>query len=51
MKELSLNILDISQNSITAGASLVEISLTEDENGWLTLAVKDDGCGMSEETL
>ena len=51
MKELSLNILDISQNSITAGASLVEIYLTEDENGWLTLAVKDDGCGMSEETL
>ena len=51
MKELSLNILDISQNSITAGASLVEISLIEDENGWLTLSVKDDGCGMSEETL
>lgn len=51
MKELSLNILDISQNSITAGASLVEILLTEDENGWLTLTVRDDGCGMSEETL
>ncbi|MBR5538732.1 MAG: ATP-binding protein [Clostridia bacterium] len=51
MKELSLNILDISQNSITAGASLVEISLVEKEDGWLTLAVTDDGCGMSEETL
>lgn len=51
MKELSLNILDISQNSITAGASLVEILLTEDESGWLTLAIRDNGCGMSEETL
>ena len=51
MKELSLNILDISQNSITAGASLVEISLIEKEDGWLTLAIVDNGCGMSEETL
>ena len=51
MKELSLNILDISQNSITAGASLVEILLTEEADGWLTLAIRDDGCGMSEETL
>ena len=51
MKELSLNILDISQNSITAGASLVEILLTEETDGWLTLTIRDDGCGMSEETL
>ena len=51
MKELSLNILDISQNSITAGASLVEISLVEKEDGWLTLTIVDNGCGMSEETL
>ncbi len=51
MQELSLNILDISQNSITAGASLVEISIIEDDDDWLTLTIKDDGCGMSEETL
>ncbi len=51
MKELSLNILDISQNSITAGASLVEILLIEEKDGWLTLTIRDDGCGMSEETL
>ena len=51
MKELSLNILDITKNSVTAGAKNIEISLIEDENGILTLSIKDDGCGMSEETL
>ena len=51
MQELSLNILDISQNSISAGASLVEISLYETVDGWLTLTITDDGCGMTEETL
>ncbi len=51
MKELSLNILDITKNSVTAGAENIEISLVTDENGILTLIVKDDGCGMSEETV
>lgn len=51
MKELSLNILDITQNSISARASLIYITLTEDTDGWLTLAIRDDGCGMTEETL
>ena len=51
MKELSLNILDITQNSITAGASNITISLIEDDDGWLTLNITDNGCGMSEETL
>ena len=31
MKELSLNILDIAENSVKAKATLVEILLTEDE--------------------
>ena len=51
MKELSLNILDVAKNSVSAGASLIEISLFEDENGWLKLSINDDGCGMSEEVL
>ena len=50
MKELSLNILDIAQNSIHAEASLVEIILTETEET-LKLEIKDDGKGMSEEFL
>ena len=37
MRDLSLHLLDLTQNSVTAGASLVEILLTLEENGWLTL--------------
>lgn len=48
MKELSLNILDIAKNSVTAGASLVEIAVTEDASR-LTITVKDNGCGMTAE--
>ena len=51
MKELSLNILDITQNSVSAGASQIEISLSEGGDGWLTLTIADNGCGMSRETL
>ena len=47
MKELSLNILDIAQNSIRAEASLIEILLDETETT-LTLTIRDNGCGMSE---
>ncbi len=50
MKELSLNILDITGNSTKAGAENIEITLTEKDN-ILTLTVKDDGCGMSEEMV
>lgn len=49
MKELSLNILDIAENSLKAGASLVKILLTE-ENNTLIIEIADNGCGMSEET-
>ena len=50
MKELSLNILDISENSVKAGATLTEILIHEDEEN-LTITIKDDGCGMTEEIL
>ncbi|MBR5818058.1 MAG: sensor histidine kinase [Clostridia bacterium] len=50
MKELSLNVLDITENSVKAGATLIEISLTERDNT-LTVTVTDNGCGMSEETV
>ena len=49
MKELSLNILDIAENSTKAGATLVEITLQETEET-LTITVKDNGHGMSAET-
>jgi signal transduction histidine kinase len=50
MKEISLNILDIAENSVKAKASLTEIYVTE-EGDMLTLIIKDDGCGMDEETV
>ena len=48
MKELSLNILDIVQNSITAGAEHIGIALLEDADGKLRMTVCDDGCGMTK---
>ncbi|MBR3995526.1 MAG: sensor histidine kinase [Clostridia bacterium] len=52
MKELSLNILDISQNSLKAGAKNVSIVLDEaSERNTLILTISDDGCGMSEEMV
>lgn len=46
MKELSLNILDIAKNSVKADAKLIEILIVE-EDGFRTLTIRDDGCGMS----
>ena len=50
MKELSLNSLDITENSVKAGATLTEIRITEVDNT-LTISIKDNGCGMSEEVV
>lgn len=50
MKELSLNILDITENSVKANATLTEIILDETDD-MLTLTIKDDGCGMSEDMV
>lgn len=50
MKELSLNILDIAENSVKARASLTQILLSETANT-LTLTIADDGCGMDAETV
>jgi nitrogen fixation/metabolism regulation signal transduction histidine kinase len=50
MKELSLNILDVAENSVKAKASLTEILITEQGNK-LTLQIKDDGCGMDSEVV
>ncbi|MCI5722371.1 MAG: ATP-binding protein [Firmicutes bacterium] len=52
LPEISLNILDISQNSIKAGATLVEL-LVEIDTGAseLLFEIKDNGCGMDEEQV
>ncbi|MCL2056294.1 MAG: sensor histidine kinase [Oscillospiraceae bacterium] len=50
MRELSLNVLDVAQNCITAGASLIEISVEEDTSAAsLVITISDDGKGMSPE--
>lgn len=50
MKELSLNILDVTENSVKAGASLTSI-LIEETDDTLTIRISDNGCGMDEETV
>ena len=50
MKEISLNILDIAENSVKAKATLTEILVSE-EGDKLTLTIRDDGCGMDEQTV
>lgn len=52
MRDLSMHILDIAQNSISADASLIDIEVSIDENkDLLTITVKDNGKGMSKEML
>lgn len=51
MRDLSLHLLDLAQNSITAGAKLVTIGLTLDEKGMMTFTLEDDGKGMPPELL
>ena len=51
MREIALHLLDIVQNSVTAGASRVDIGFSLAPDGMLTMTVKDDGRGMSPELL
>jgi len=52
MNDLSMHILDIIQNSLSAGASLIELDVWEDvENNLLTITIKDDGKGMTPEQV
>jgi anti-sigma regulatory factor (Ser/Thr protein kinase) len=52
MRELSLHILDIIENSIEAGASLIELNIEENlRDNLLVIEIKDNGRGMTEEEL
>jgi hypothetical protein len=52
MRELSLHILDIMENSLMAGATLVELTIEEDLTAdRLIITVQDNGRGMSREQL
>jgi anti-sigma regulatory factor (Ser/Thr protein kinase) len=52
MKDLSLHILDIAENSIRAGATEIRIRIVEDmKKNLLLIEVGDNGKGMDEEML
>lgn len=47
-----MNVLDVAQNSVSAGASLISISVEEDSGAdRLTIVIEDNGKGMSPETV
>lgn len=51
MRELSLHILDLVQNSLEAGASQVDLEIIEDTKmNRMSIRVSDNGCGMDEIT-
>ena len=52
MEDLSLHILDIVENATAAGATFVEITVLEEkEADLLTLTIRDNGRGMTEEMV
>jgi anti-sigma regulatory factor (Ser/Thr protein kinase) len=52
LRELALHILDIAENSISAGASHIRINVEEDlDKDRLTITITDNGKGMNAETL
>lgn len=52
MRELSLNVMDIAQNSVTANASLITITVNEsDKDDFLDIFIEDNGKGMTKEQV
>lgn len=51
MKDLSLHILDIVQNSIHAGANEIEINIMEDRKDRLHFFIRDNGSGIEKKLL
>ena len=52
MEDLSLHILDIAENSVSAGAKLILISIEENNSSnVLLLNIKDNGSGIDKEVV
>lgn len=52
MRELALHILDVAENGIAAGADCIQICIDEARlQNILTIVIKDDGSGISEEMV
>ncbi len=50
MRELSLNVMDVAQNSVSAGAKLIGIDVLENTDS-LVINIRDDGKGMTPEQV
>ncbi|HTX91606.1 MAG TPA: ATP-binding protein [Anaerolineales bacterium] len=52
MREIVLHLLDLAENSVSAGAGTIRIGICEDlDADRLTVSLADDGCGMDPETV
>ena len=52
MQELSMNVLDVAENSVAAGSTLTTIAVEIDTAGKkLAVTIADNGRGMSQETV
>lgn len=52
MRELALNVMDVAQNSISAGATLITLTVEEESAAdRLSITLEDNGCGMTEEQV
>lgn len=51
LRDISLHIHDLAENSIAAGADRIDITVCALPDGMLSVEIQDDGCGMSEELL
>ena len=52
MQDISLNILDIAQNSVCAKSGIIFITVDQQQHDdILTVTIADNGCGMSSDTL
>jgi len=52
MRELSLHIMDVVENGINAGATLIRIAVVEDNrSNRLTISIVDNGRGIPEDAL
>ncbi|MCI8662113.1 MAG: sensor histidine kinase [Hungatella sp.] len=52
MPEISLNVLDVAENSTRAGASLVTITVDADfTSDRLSIVIDDNGCGMTPQQV
>ncbi len=51
MEDLSLHVLDVAENALTAGADRVDVRVLEEtKRNSMRIEIEDDGCGMDERT-